>query len=313
MNKESKIYVAGHAGLVGSAVVRCLKRKGYNNIIGKRSAELNLINQKEVEEFFAKEKPEYVILAAAKVGGINANNTYPAEFIYQNMMIEANIINAAYKNGVKRLVFMGSGCIYPRIVPQPIKEEYLLTAPLEKTNEPYAIAKIAGLILCDSYNRQYKTDYISLMPCNLYGEGDNYNLQNSHVVPALMRKIHEAKISNAPFVTLWGTGKAKREFIHVDDLAEATCFLLDKKVPYSLLNIGCGMDLTIAELAQKIAKIIGYTGEFKFDTSMPDGTPRKILDSSKLFSLGWKPAISLEDGLKRVYQDYLKNKDNYRK
>lgn len=313
MNKESKIYVAGHAGLVGSAVVRCLKRKGYNNIIGKRSSELNLINQKEVEEFFAKEKPEYVILAAAKVGGINANNTYPAEFIYQNMMIEANIINAAYKNGVKRLVFMGSGCIYPRIVPQPIKEEYLLTAPLEKTNEPYAIAKIAGLILCDSYNRQYKTDYISLMPCNLYGEGDNYNLQNSHVVPALMRKIHEAKVSNAPFVTLWGTGKAKREFIHVDDLAEATCFLLDKQIPYPILNIGCGADLTIAELAQKIAKIIGYTGEFKFDTSMPDGTPRKILDSSKLFSLGWKPTISLEDGLKRVYQDYLKNKENYRK
>lgn len=312
MNKESKIYVAGHAGLVGSAVVRCLKRKGYSNIIGKRSAELNLINQKEVEDFFAKEKPEYVILAAAKVGGINANNTYPAEFIYQNMMIEANIINAAYKNGVKRLIFMGSGCIYPRIVPQPIKEEYLLTAPLEKTNEPYAVAKIAGLILCDSYNRQYKTDYISLMPCNLYGEGDNYNLQNSHVVPALIRKIHEAKISNAPFVTLWGTGQAKREFLHVDDLAEATCFLLEKKVPYSLLNIGYGMDITIAELAKKMAKIIGYNGEFKFDTSMPDGTPRKILDSSKLFNLGWKPTIALEDGLKRIYQDYLINKDKYR-
>ena len=313
MNKESKIYVAGHAGLVGSAVVRCLKRQGYTNIIGKRSAELNLINQQAVEDFFAKEKPEYVILAAAKVGGINANNTYPAEFIYQNMMIEANIINAAYKNGVKRLVFMGSGCIYPRIVPQPIKEEYLLTAPLEKTNEPYAVAKIAGLILCGAYNRQYKTDYISLMPCNLYGEGDNYNLQNSHVVPALIRKIHEAKISNAPFVTLWGTGKAKREFLHVDDLAEATCFVLDKKIPYPILNIGCGFDITIAELAQKIAKVIGYKGEFKFDTSMPDGTPRKILDSSKIFELGWKPTIGLEEGLERIYKDYLINKDTYRK
>ncbi len=313
MDKNSKIYVAGHGGMVGGAIVRNLKSKGFSDIIGKRSCELDLINQQAVEDFFATEKPQYVFMAAAKVGGINANNTYPAEFIYQNMMIEANVINAAYKNGVKKMIFMGSGCIYPRIVPQPIKEEYLLSAALEKTNEPYAIAKIAGLTLCSSYNRQYGTNYISLMPCNLFGEGDSYSLKNSHVVPALIRKIYEAKTENKEFVTIWGTGKAMREFMHVDDLAEAAYFVMQKDVPYPLLNVGQGSDITIAELARILCDIIEYKGKICFDASMPDGTPRKLLDSSKLFSLGWKPKISVEEGLKRVYLDYLSNKDNYRK
>lgn len=313
MDKNSKIYVAGHGGMVGGAIVRNLKSKGFSDIIGKRSCELDLINQQAVDDFFATEKPQYVFMAAAKVGGINANNTYPAEFIYQNMMIEANVINAAYKNGVKKMIFMGSGCIYPRIVPQPIKEEYLLSAALEKTNEPYAIAKIAGLTLCSSYNRQYGTNYISLMPCNLFGEGDSYSLKNSHVVPALIRKIYEAKTENKEFVTIWGTGKAMREFMHVDDLAEAAYFVMQKDVPYPLLNVGQGSDITIAELARILCDIIEYKGKICFDASMPDGTPRKLLDSSKLFSLGWKPKISVEEGLKRVYLDYLSNKDNYRK
>lgn len=312
MNKAAKIYVAGHGGLVGSAVVRSLRRNGYTNIIGRRSSELDLTKQAEVEAFFAEEKPEYVYLCAAKVGGINVNNLHPAEFIYINLMIECNVIQAAYKNGVKKLVFMGSGCIYPRTPPQPIKEEYLLTGELEKTNEAYALAKIAGLKLCEYYNRQYGTNYISTMPCNLYGEGDNYNLDTSHVIPAFIRKFQEAKESGAPYVTIWGTGKAMREFLHVDDVADACVFLMENYNENQWVNVGCGTDVTIAELAQTVKKIVGYEGDIVYDSSMPDGTPRKLLDSSRLFDLGWRPKISLEDGLKRVYEDYLKNRDKYR-
>lgn len=267
MNKNGKIYIAGHAGLVGSALCRSLQRAGYQNIIGKRSSELDLTNQTAVERFFDEECPEYVFLSAAKVGGINANNTHPAEFIYINLMIECNIIHAAYKHGVKKLMFLGSGCIYPRTPPQPIKEEYLLTGELEKTNEAYALAKISGLKLCEYYNRQYGTNFLSTMPCNLYGEGDNYNLDNSHVVPALIRKFHEAKERNAPAVTLWGTGSAMREFLHVDDVADACVFLMEKYNESGWINIGCGEDVAISNLAQMIKEIVGYSGEIKYDTS----------------------------------------------
>lgn len=313
MNKNGKIYVAGHAGLVGSAIVRALQRAGYQNMIGKRSSELDLTNQAAVEKFFAEERPEYVFLSAAKVGGIHANNTYPAEFIYINLMIECNVIHAAYKFGVKKLVFLGSGCIYPRTPPMPIKEEYLLTGELEKTNEAYALAKISGLKLCEYYNKQYGTNFVSAMPCNLYGEGDNYNLDTSHVIPALIRKFHEAKENNAPEVTLWGTGNAMREFLHVDDVADACVFLMEKFNESGWLNIGCGEDVTIACLAATMKEVVGYSGKIVYDTSMPDGTPRKLLDSTKLFSLGWKPKIGLRDGLVRVYQDYVKNAENYRR
>ncbi len=313
MQKDAKIYIAGHRGLVGSALVRDLNKKGFNNIVGRRSSELNLTRQADVEAFFDEEKPDYVFLAAAKVGGISVNNRQPAEFMYQNLMIETNVIHAAYKHHVKRLLFMGSGCIYPRIVPQPIKPEYLLTAELEKTNEAYALAKIAGLKMCEFYNREYGTNYLSVMPCNLYGVGDNFNLQNSHVVPALIRKFHEAKISGAPTVTLWGTGSAMREFIHVDDMADATVFLMENYNKGGWLNVGSGSDLPIRELAEIICSIVDYKGKIVFDTSMPDGTPRKLLDSSVLFSLGWKPRISLEEGLAAVYKDYVNNGSNYRK
>lgn len=262
--------------------------------------------------FFAAERPEYVYLCAAKVGGINVNRFHPAEFIYINLMIECNVIQAAYKCGVEKLLFMGSGCIYPRTPPQPIKEEYLLTGELEKTNEAYALAKIAGLKLCEYYNKQYGTNFISSMPCNLYGEGDNYNLDTSHVVPALIRKFHEAKESGASHVTIWGTGKAMREFLHVDDVADACVFLMENYNENQWVNIGCGTDTFIADLAQMVKKIVGYEGEIVYDSSMPDGTPRKLLDSSKLFDLGWKPKISLEDGLKRVYVDYVNNFKKYR-
>lgn len=313
MKRDGKIFVAGHAGLVGSAIVRQLKKDGYNNIITKTHDELDLTRQAEVEDFFQKEKPDYVFLAAAKVGGIHANEMYPAEFMYINLAIETNVIHSAYKNSVEKLMFLGSGCIYPRIVPQPIKEEYLLTAPLEKTNEAYAIAKISGLKMCEFYNKQYGTDYISVMPCNLYGPGDNYHPQNSHVVPALTRKFHEAKMSGSSQVTLWGTGSAMREFMHIDDIASACIFLMENYSGNECVNIGSGTDITIKELAAIICEVVGFKGEIVYDTSMPDGTPRKLLDSSRLLGMGWKPSIDLKDGLKEVYQDYIMNCDKYRK
>lgn len=313
MKKNAKIYVAGHGGLVGSALVRNLQSNGFTNIVGRRSKELDLTRQADVESFFDQEQPDYVFLAAAKVGGINVNSREPAEFIYQNLMIEANVIHASYQHHVKRFLFVGSGCIYPRIVPQPIKPEYLLTAELEKTNEAYALAKISGLKMCEFYNQEYGTNYLSVMPCNLYGIGDNFNLQNSHVVPALIRKFHEAKTSNVPTVTLWGTGSAMREFIHVDDMADATVFLMENYDKGGWLNVGSGSDIPIRELAEMIQQIVGYQGKVTYDSSMPDGTPRKLLDSSVLFKLGWKPKISLEDGLCAVYQDYIKNRNIYRK
>ncbi len=313
MQKNAKIYVAGHAGLVGSAIVRSLKSKGYQNVVGKRSAELDLTNQLQTQAFFESERPEYVFLSAAKVGGIHVNNTHPAEFIYINLMIECNVIHAAYQYGVKKLMLLGSGCIYPRIPPQPIKEEYLLTGELEKTNEAYALAKISGLKLCEYYNKQYGTNFISTMPCNLYGEGDNYNLDTSHVVPALIRKFHEAKVRRMPSVTLWGTGKAMREFLHVDDVADACVFLMEHYDGNGWINVGCGEDITIAELAQMVKEVVHYEGEIVYDPSMPDGTPRKLLDSSKLFSMGWRPRIGLKAGLSRVYADYLMNAERYRK
>ncbi len=313
MNYNDKIYVAGHNGLVGSAIVRRLKREGYTNLITRSHAELDLTRQKDVEDFFREEKPDFVFLAAAKVGGIHANEMALADFMYINLVIETNVMRSAYENNVKKFCFLGSGCIYPRIVPQPIKEEYLLTAPLEKTNEGYALAKIAGVKLCEFFNKQYGTDYISVMPCNLYGPGDNYHPEHSHVVPALLRKFHEAKINNSDSVTIWGTGTAKREFLHIDDIADACYFLMQNYSGDECVNIGCGEDITIAELAEIIKKITGFTGELVFDTSMPDGTPRKLLDSTKLFDLGWRPSIDLESGLKETYEDYLVNGENYRK
>ncbi len=312
MEKNAKIYVAGHRGLVGSAIVRELNRKGYANIIGRTHRELDLTNQAAVEAFFAEEKPEYVFLCAAKVGGIHINDIQPADFMYINLAIAANVIQSAYQNHVKKLLFMGSGCIYPRVVPQPIKEEYLLTAPLEKTNEAYALAKISGLKLCEFYNRQYGTSYISVMPCNLYGPGDNYNPVSSHVIPALLRKFHEAKESGAPSVTLWGTGSAMREFLHIDDIAGASVFLMETYQENQWINIGCGTDMKINALAELIREVVGYEGGIEYDASMPDGTPRKLLDSSRLFSLGWRPAIPLREGLEETYRDYLLHKDEYR-
>lgn len=313
MEKNSKIYVAGHNGMVGSAIIRNLQNKGHNNIIFKSSKELDLTRQTDVEDFFALEKPDYVFLAAAKVGGIYINSIEPADFIYINLMIESNVINSAYKNNVKKLCFLGSGCIYPRIVPQPIKESYLLTSELEKTNEAYALAKISGLKMCEFYNRQYKTDYISVMPANLYGYGDNYNLESSHVVPALLRKFHEAKESKSDEVVMWGTGSAMREFLFVDDMADACIFLMDNYSGDECVNVGFGYDITIKELGEKIKEVVGFKGKIVYDSSKPDGTPRKLLDSTKLFSMGWKPKVDIMEGLKLTYDDYLKNKNNYRK
>lgn len=312
MEKNAKIYVAGHRGLVGSAICRNLRKRGYDNILGRTHAELDLTNQAAVERFFEDERPDYVFLCAAKVGGIHINDIQPADFMYINLAIESNVIHSAYKNGVKKLLFMGSGCIYPRIVPQPIKEEYLLTASLEQTNEAYAIAKIAGLKMCEFYNRQYGTNYISVMPCNLYGPGDNYNPVSSHVIPALLRKFHEAKTQNLPSVTLWGTGSAMREFLHIDDIADASVFLMECYDEDQWVNIGCGEDMKISELAALIREVVGYEGKIEYDTSMPDGTPRKLLDSTKLFSMGWRPSIGLREGLLQTYQDYLLHKDEYR-
>ena len=307
MEKSSKIYVAGHAGLVGSAIMRALKKEGYKNLLAKELKELDLTDQKATLDFFELEKPDYVFLAAAKVGGINANSTYPAEFIYQNLAIETNVINSAYLSGVKKLLFLGSSCIYPRDCSQPIKEEYFMTGPLEKTNEPYAVAKIAGIVMCQSYNRQYGTKYISVMPTNLYGPGDNFDLNSSHVLPALLRKFHEAKVNNAKEVVMWGTGKPLREFLHVDDLADACLFLMDKYNDSGIVNIGTGKDLPISKLAELIRKTVGYTGKIVNDENKPDGTPKKQLDVFKLNSLGWQHKIELEEGIKLTYEWYLKH------
>lgn len=310
MNKDSKIYIAGHNGMVGSALHRNLEAKGYRNFIFRTFDELDLTRQDDVEAFFEAEEPEYVFDAAAKVGGIVANNTFRAQFIYENLMIQNNLIHSSYKNGVKKFLFLGSSCIYPKLAPQPLKEEYLLTGSLEPTNEPYAIAKIAGIKMCENYYRQYRSNFISVMPTNLYGPNDNYDLQNSHVIPALLRKFHDAKISNAPSVTLWGTGQPLREFMHVDDMAEACILVMEKLDAPKLyddlglthINIGVGEDITILELGRLIAKITGYTGKILFDTSKPDGTPRKIMDNSRLRKLGFKPRISLEEGLAQTYK-----------
>lgn len=307
MNKDSKIYIAGHRGMVGSAISRHLKKKGFTNLITRTSAELDLRNQAAVQAFFAAEKPEYVFLAAAKVGGILANNTYRGEFLYDNLMIEANIIHAAYQQEVKKLCFLGSSCIYPKLAPQPLKEEYLLTGSLEQTNEPYAIAKIAGIKLCESYRDQYGCNFISVMPTNLYGYGDNYHPKNSHVLPALIRRFHEAKTEKKPEVVVWGTGTPKREFLFADDLAEACYYLMKNYNEKSLVNVGTGEDVSIGELAAIVSEIIGYEGKITFDTTKPDGTPRKLMDVSKLHTLGWKHKIDLKEGIKLAYQDFLEH------
>jgi len=307
MNTHDKIYVAGHRGLVGSAIVRRLKAGGYDNIIVVGHAELDLTRQSEVEAFFEKEEPDYVFLAAARVGGIGANSNYPAEFFYENMAIALNVINASWKTGVKKLLNLGSSCIYPKLAPQPLKEEYLLTGPLEPTNEGYAMAKIAAIKMCTHYNNEYGTNYISLMPTNLYGPGDNYDLFTSHVLPAMIRKIHEAKKSARP-VVLWGDGSPYREFLHVDDLAVASVMLMERynyKDIGELINIGSGQELSIRQLAELIADVEGFRGEILWDTSKPNGTPRKLLDSSRLFALGWKPTIELREGLERSYREFL--------
>ncbi len=310
MELNGKIYLAGHNGMVGSAIHRKLLELGYTNIVTRSSKELNLTIQKDVNDFFEIEKPEYVILAAAKVGGILANDTYPAEFIYDNLMIEANVIHAAYKNNVKKLLFLGSSCIYPKFTPQPMKEEYLLTDSLEKTNEAYAIAKITGIELCKFYRRQYGCDFISAMPTNLYGINDNFNLKNSHVLPALLRKFHEAKVENKPSVTMWGTGSPMREFLFVDDLADACVYLMNNYSEEIHVNVGTGEDLKIIDLAKMIKKAVGYEGEIVLDTTKPDGTPRKLLDVSLLHSTGWKHKVDLEEGIKQTYKWFLENVDN---
>lgn len=305
MEKNSKIYIAGHRGMVGSAILRKLEKEGFTNIITRSSKELDLRNQQAVTEFFAQEKPDYVFLAAAKVGGIVANNTYRADFLYENLMIQNNIIHNSYLNGVKKLMFLGSSCIYPKLAPQPLKEEYLLTGLLEETNEPYAIAKIAGIKMCDAYRAQYGCNYISVMPTNLYGYNDNYHPQNSHVLPALIRKFHEAKVNGTDKVVIWGTGSPFREFLFADDLADACFYLMETYNEPNLVNIGTGEDISIKDLALLIKKVIGFEGELEFDSSKPDGTPRKLMDVSKLHGAGWKHKIQLEEGIKLAYQDFL--------
>lgn len=308
MEKSSKIFVAGHKGLVGSAIVRALTKEGYTNIITRTRAELDLLNQKAVLDFFMTEKPEFVFVAAAKVGGIMANSTFPADFIYQNLVMETNIIDSAYRSGVTKLEFLGSSCIYPRMSQQPIKEEYLMTGPLEPTNEGYGIAKIAGIVMCQSYNKQYGTKYISLMPTNLYGENDNFDLNSSHVLPAMIRKFHEAKVAGVPEMTLWGTGVAMREFLYVDDLADAAVYLMNTYEDNQHVNVGTGVDVTIKELAETVKEIVGYEGTINWDSSKPDGMPRKLLDMTKLHSLGWKHKIELREGIEKTYKWYLENK-----
>ena len=305
LDKKARIYVAGHRGMVGSAIVRQLAARGYVNIVTRAHAELDLTRQDAVSDFFQSEKPDYVFFAAAKVGGIHANNTYRAEFIYQNLMMEANIIHAAWQAGVKRLLFLGSSCIYPRDCPQPINEDYLLTGPLEPTNEPYAIAKIAGIKLCESYNRQYGTHYASAMPTNLYGPNDNYDLNNSHVLPALIRKAHEAKLSGATELVVWGSGTPLREFLYVDDMANACVFLMEKNIAEGLFNVGTGSDVTIRELAETVMEVVGFRGKIIFDSSKPDGTPRKLLDVGRMRALGWQAQTPLRVGIAQAYQDFL--------
>ena len=307
MNKDSKIYVAGHNGMVGSAIVRELKKQGYNNLILKSHRELDLTRQIDVESFFSKEKPEYVFLAAAKVGGIGANSAALADFMYDNMILEMNVINAAWKNGCKKLEFLGSSCIYPRMAAQPIKEEYLLTGELEKTNEDYALAKISGLKYCEFLNKQYGTDYISVMPTNLYGPNDNYHPEHSHVLPALIRRFHEARMNGLKEVTCWGDGSPLREFLYVDDLAELCVFLMNNYSGNETVNAGTGKEISIKDLTKLVAKIVGYNGEIKWDTTKPNGTPRKLLDVSKAGKLGWKYKTELEDGIKLAYEDFLNN------
>lgn len=311
MKSTDKIYVAGHNGLVGSGIVRLLKSKGYTNVITRTSSELDLRNQVLVREFFETEKPQYVFMAAAKVGGIWANKTFPAEFIFDNLSIQNNVIHEAYKNGVTKLLFLGSSCIYPKNAPQPIKEDYLLTDSLESTNEAYAIAKIAGIKMCQAYQQQYGSNFISVMPTNLYGPGDNYDLQKSHVLPALIRKFHEAKLNNADNVTIWGTGKPSREFLHVDDAAAACYFLMQEYNQPEIINIGWGLDNTIAELALIIKEIVGFSGELIFDETKPDGTMRKLLNVDKLNALGWKASINLKEGILNTYQDFITRYDYY--
>ncbi|HEY4877200.1 MAG TPA: GDP-L-fucose synthase [Puia sp.] len=305
MNKNDKIYIAGHGGMAGSAILKKLQSEGFTNFALKTSSELDLRNQAYVNSFFENEKPAFVFMAAAKVGGILANNIYRAEFLYDNIMIQNNIIHAAYKNNVKKLLFLGSSCIYPKLAPQPLKEEYLLSGELEQTNEPYAIAKIAGIKMCDAYRSQYGCNFISVMPTNLYGSNDNYDLNNSHVLPAFIRKFHEAKIKNDPEVIVWGSGKPRREFLHADDLAEACFFLMNKYDEAGFINIGNGEDIEINELAILIKNITGYTGNIKHDSSKPDGTPRKLLDVTKLKMMGWFPKIGLEEGIRKAYKDFL--------
>jgi len=312
MNKEDKIYIAGHRGLVGSAIIRNLEKSGYNNFVLRTSKELNLTSQAEVNQFFETEKPDYVFLAAAKVGGILANDTYPADFIRDNLLIQTNVIDAAYRNNTKKLLFLGSSCIYPKFAPQPMKEEHLLTGELEPTNEWYAIAKIAGIKMCQAYKKQYGFNAISLMPTNLYGPGDNFNLENSHVMPALIRKFHDAKINNLAEVEVWGTGTPKREFLHVDDMADASVFLMNNYDGFDFVNVGVGEDVSIKELAETVKDVVGFQGELKFDASKPDGTPRKLLDVSNLRNTGWSAKIELNNGIAATYEWFKENIDKFR-
>lgn len=309
LNKQSKIYVSGHRGMVGSAIVRRLQQAGYMNLVTRTHAELDLLDQTAVSTFMEQEKPAYIFLAAAKVGGIQANNTYRADFIYQNLMIQANVVHAAHAAGVDRMLFLGSSCIYPRDCPQPISEDYLLTGPLEQTNEPYAIAKIAGIKLCESYNRQYGTSYVSAMPTNLYGPNDNYDLNSSHVLPALLRKTHESKLRGDAELVVWGSGNPRREFMYVDDMADACVFLMESGVREGLFNVGLGADVTIRELAETIMEVAGFHGQIVFDSSKPDGTPRKLLSVNKLSELGWRARTSLREGLAMTYADYLRSSE----
>jgi GDP-L-fucose synthase len=305
--RAARVFVAGHRGLVGGAIVRRLKVGGYENIVVRTRSELDLEHREAVDAFFAAEKPDLVYLAAAKVGGILANDAYPADFIQSNLAIQVNVVQAAHKHGARKLMFLGSSCIYPKLAPQPISEDALLTGPLEPTNEPYAIAKIAGIKLCQAYNRQFGTNFVSVMPTNLYGPGDNFDLATSHVLPALMRKFHEAMISGASSVTVWGTGNPRREFLHVDDMADACVFLMEKYDSSEIINVGCGSDVSIRELAALVREVVGFTGEIVYDTSKPDGTPRKLLNISRLRGLGWSPKIPLRDGLVHFYQSYLES------
>ena len=310
MDKNAKVFIAGHRGLVGSAIWRKLHEQGFTQLIGKTRAELHLLDAKAVDQFFAQEKPAYVFDAAAKVGGIHANNTYPAQFLFENLQIQNNLIHAAYVAGVKKFLFLGSSCIYPKLAPQPMKEESLLTGTLEPTNEWYAIAKIAGIKMCQAYRRQYGCDFISAMPTNLYGPNDNYDLQNSHVLPALIRKFHEAKASGQPEVICWGTGSPLREFLYSDDLAEACIFLMQNYSEEQFINVGSGTEISIKELSEMVGRITGYHGKIVWDAAKPDGTPRKLMDSSRLFALGWRPRVNLEEGIRRAYEDFSQKNSN---